>query len=344
MKGKRALEKIIHICFSDSAKGVLSYAVNKKNLIPGEKVIALQDDLSLGNIKGGINLDERISLGKIINEGNKFVYTYFNNLKETYSDFYTSLSKFKAGDIVYLWYGECGREFCGMLYTLELLKDKNLKIYTINVSDIVAARHSGHFVPKSVGELMGEQLDKYINIRNILDEQKHEQLLKDWVLLKEQSSMLRIYKDGKIIGVQDDYFDIDILKYTGGEYKKSARIVGYVLGYSKVMIFDDVIFWRIKELTRVGKLQYRGEFGSMIGMEIRITEKGLKHLSKNPEAMEFWMKNKLEIEKDILNRGINQGRFEEKINIAKKLLDVLEVEVIAEKTGLSINQIKNLSI
>ena len=35
------------------------------------------------------------------------------------------------------------------------------------------------------------------------------------------------------------------------------------------------------------------------------------------------------------------GRLEEKINIAKKLLDVLEIEVIAEKTGLTIGQVRN---
>ncbi|WP_265202481.1 MULTISPECIES: hypothetical protein [Clostridium] len=36
------------------------------------------------------------------------------------------------------------------------------------------------------------------------------------------------------------------------------------------------------------------------------------------------------------------GRLEEKISIAKKLLDVLEIEVIAEKTGLTIGQVRNL--
>lgn len=34
--------------------------------------------------------------------------------------------------------------------------------------------------------------------------------------------------------------------------------------------------------------------------------------------------------------------MEEKIDIAKKLMDILDIEVIAEKTGLTVMQVKNL--
>ena len=40
--------------------------------------------------------------------------------------------------------------------------------------------------------------------------------------------------------------------------------------------------------------------------------------------------------------GEKKGRKEEKIELAKKLLDVLEIEIIAKKTGLSIETIKKL--
>ena len=39
------MHKIIHICFSQSARGSLKYAVNKK-IIEGEKVISFYDDIS----------------------------------------------------------------------------------------------------------------------------------------------------------------------------------------------------------------------------------------------------------------------------------------------------------
>jgi predicted transposase/invertase (TIGR01784 family) len=43
-----------------------------------------------------------------------------------------------------------------------------------------------------------------------------------------------------------------------------------------------------------------------------------------------------------ITQGIEKGREKEKIAVAKKLLDVLEIEIIAKKTGLSIEVIKDL--
>ncbi len=43
-----------------------------------------------------------------------------------------------------------------------------------------------------------------------------------------------------------------------------------------------------------------------------------------------------------IKKGIEKGKKEEKIDIAKNLLDILDIETISLKTGLSINEIKRL--
>jgi len=43
-----------------------------------------------------------------------------------------------------------------------------------------------------------------------------------------------------------------------------------------------------------------------------------------------------------IRRGKEEGAREEKIEIAKKLLDVLDSETIAAKTGLTIDEIERL--
>ena len=65
---------------------------------------------------------------------------------------------------------------------------------------------------------------------------------------------------------------------------------------------------------------------------------------RDDNAIKFWEKRNrnTEEEKEIIEEYINMGKLEEKISIAKKLLDVLEIEVIAEKTGLTIGQVRNL--
>ncbi|MCX0402274.1 hypothetical protein LI017_17030, partial [Clostridium perfringens] len=47
-------------------------------------------------------------------------------------------------------------------------------------------------------------------------------------------------------------------------------------------------------------------------------------------------------ETSALNSAKREGIIEEKRNIAKSLLDVLDIETISKKTGLSIEEIKRL--
>ena len=60
--------------------------------------------------------------------------------------------------------------------------------------------------------------------------------------------------------------------------------------------------------------------------------------------MSIWENNEKSSEEKeyMMNRYIEDGRLEEKINIAKKLKDVLDAKTIADKTGLTIGQVKNL--
>ncbi|WP_353846637.1 DUF3658 domain-containing protein [Clostridium sp. ZBS4] len=56
------------------------------------------------------------------------------------------------------------------------------------------------------------------------------------------------------------------------EFTKSARIIGDVLENSEILISDEYIFWRVRELIKIGKINYRGNFNVMRLMEIRIAE------------------------------------------------------------------------
>jgi len=43
-----------------------------------------------------------------------------------------------------------------------------------------------------------------------------------------------------------------------------------------------------------------------------------------------------------IERRIEKGKLEEKLNLAKNLLDILDIDTISLKTGLSIKQIEEL--
>lgn len=337
---------IIHVCFSTIAGVDLKYAVKKKRLIEGKKIIVLGDDLSQGSIGNSIEVDERIDWWNSIDKEDEKIHSAENSyLKESYKKFYKKISKIKESDTVYFWYGECSSEFCGMMYTLELLKDKVSNIYLINVSDRI--EEDGTICTyKSVGEIIPEKLESFIKMKKKIEEEEFEHLLNQWNSLKSENSLLRVYEEGRVKSVDENYFDIDILKHTEKEFKKSARIIGTVMGASENRISDDYIFWRVQELVKSEMLEFKGTLGIMREMEIKITPKGLEYLSSYSEAILFWKNREADKQKEIeaISEAKKQGRMEEKISIAKKLMNVLDIEVIAEKTGLTLGQVKYLEV
>lgn len=339
------MNKIINICFSESSGGTFKHAISTKELPGNQKVIVFMDNLSQGLIKGGVNIHERINWYNIFKGEDPlkpFVYYDIDELKENYNEFYDNLSKMDSSDTLYLWYGS-SEEFCGMLYTLELLKDRKLNTYIIDVKEIVIKYKDIKFKARSTGEIIPKNIEKYAAAKRKLDSNEYRKFLDTWESLKQDNSILRVLKDGKVKSVDEDYFDIDILKYTSKEFRNPIRTIGEVLGKSEERISDEYIFWRIKELIKAGKIEHRGKF-SVIGMEIKITEEGLKYLSTDKDAMMIWEEDRKasEEEEETRNKYRQQGRMEERIDMAKKLKDILDVETIADKTGLSVDQIKNL--
>jgi Domain of unknown function (DUF1835)./Protein of unknown function. len=339
------MSKIIHIVFSESAEGSFKQAI-KKEYLKGDKLIALYDNLSNGVINDLKDIKSREDWWNELNGDENYFYCEIDEFEANYKKFYDDISKISDGDVVYLWYGHCNREICGMMYTIYLLKDKEINHYVINVSDKIIENNQGRiltYIANSASEIIPEKLVEYLKLARKIEVDEYKKLLNQWDELAKENSLLRSYINGNMESVSEDYFDIDILKFTNKEYRKSARTVGDVLGNTEPRITDDYIFWRIKELVKLDKIRFKGKFGVMREMEICITDEGLEDLSRNKEAIDFWNERKRANEKklEFINDIKEQGRLEEKIKIAKNLLDVLDVETIANKTGLTVGQINS---
>lgn len=74
-------------------------------------------------------------------------------------------------------------------------------------------------------------------------------------------------------------------------------------------------------------------------------DEALSLLYDEKEREEAKIKAEIEYaEEHGLNKGISEGIFEEKVNIAKKMLNKrIDIKEISEITGLSLEDIKNLS-
>jgi predicted transposase/invertase (TIGR01784 family) len=93
-----------------------------------------------------------------------------------------------------------------------------------------------------------------------------------------------------------------------------------------------------------------GELNEIMDIDgdIKRAEERLEYLSADPQTQELYFEREKAIHDQAniystgVNRGVAQGRLQEKIEIAKSLLDVLPVDIIAQKTGLTVEEINGL--
>lgn len=260
---------MIHVTFSDSS------AASVKHGIKGEKkVIHLRDNLSEGQIYKDVNYEVRkdwiTTIGN--DEEIEFLKEY---IIEGYENFFNDISKIRNEDKIYVWVGDNSLEQCGLMYFLTRL-NRYENVYIINVSTLTFNEGElNEFTPRAVGEIVAEKLNIIYNREATpLTPEKFYDFTSHWNTLIEENSTLRILKNGKVISVGEDFYDDDILKYTKqfskNEYVKSTRVIGHILGYSEDIISDSYLFWRIKELIKQGKLDYKGNQCSMRYLEIKI--------------------------------------------------------------------------
>ncbi|WP_102400707.1 DUF1835 domain-containing protein [Haloimpatiens massiliensis] len=264
------MKKIIHVCFSESTRASLKYALSTK-IIQGNKVIGFFDDLSSGPIYGEVKLGYRINWWKkIIKEHD---IDYIEYLKGNYYEFNKNISKMTSTDTIYFWIGNNALDLLSLMFTLEKINITLDNMYIVNVSEITFNKGLvNEFTPRCPGEIDPKRFSDFLSIKRKMENKPYKFILNNWNRIKEEEGNLRVYQDGEIVTVDEDYFDALILKYTSNEFTKSARVVGSTLGFSKDFISDSYIFWRIQELIKKGTIEYRGNFNIMREMEVRISK------------------------------------------------------------------------
>jgi hypothetical protein len=259
-------KEIIHICCSESARGSMKHAI-KTGLLKGKKAISHPDDLSNGPINDIINMKIRTDWFKniYIEEGS----VISEEIMDSYNKFNKEIMNLKDEDI-YLWFSNSATEICGMLHVLSMLEEKIQNVYTINVSEITYnTGKRNEYTSRVVGEVMIERLGEFIGIRQPMVLDRYSTLMLLWEELKRENSNLRVYEDKQVKSVQVDYFDDMILRYTYKKFMHSARTVGEVMGRAESYVSDTFIFWRVIELIRNGKVDYRGSLDTMRELEIK---------------------------------------------------------------------------
>ncbi|QZY54952.1 DUF1835 domain-containing protein [Crassaminicella profunda] len=264
------MDKFIHIVFGDSAAGTLRYFFKNNETEYKGEIINFREDYSIGPI---YEMDTEIGLKKRIRWFEKMfkqvcIEDYFEDIEKEFIDTYESIKNIDQDAKIIIWHGENTSDQVGIRYLATALKNKEL--YEVNISDSYIKDYNDNlYKMRAFGECSPEEINHLILTMKKLEKEKWNDFISDWEHLRKSKENLRILKD-EIIGVDESYYDQEILSNCTFNFKKAARIIGATMGKSDQLVGDTFIDYRVRKLIESGKIEYQGKLETMRDFEIRV--------------------------------------------------------------------------
>ncbi len=270
---------MVHIVFghlaADTLKDILKNAGRKK-----ERVITLEEMFSVGpilHLHNQIGLDARIDWMKnIMGKNNEECQEYFEAINQ--------IKHISEDQPILIWISENSSEQTGLRYVLYLMKDKANKIKIINTSkkyEELFSQHKIQYIVRYTGEIAPAKFqivyqeaekDKQLNPL----ERNHFEA--EWTNLAESWGTLRIWLNGRIQNVAEEYYDqymIEIVKKFHNqknteEYIKVPRIIGEMIGSLEQHLGAEFLEYRLKKLIKKGVFEVAGSIEDMRAYKIKL--------------------------------------------------------------------------
>lgn len=267
----------IHIAFDDSTAGSLRMMLRSK---PGEIVVTLSDNLMVGTLVDDQDFSRSFAARK-----DWFLARYSVSdadekksfLLESAVDWLNWPQQLMEWPCI-VWAGNAASEQLGLRRLLSLIRD-HPNVMVVNAVSI--HQHSNtNITYRGTFELDSDKLRTALDSKELVPLTPKEQAdyRADWKRLMKEEGVLRVLQGDVLRTVSESYFDDEIVKAAyriearNGFYKKSARLVGEVIGHGEWAVSDSYIEYRLRYLIQQGVFNYTGELDAMRNYSVSLVD------------------------------------------------------------------------
>ncbi|MEH7081740.1 DUF1835 domain-containing protein, partial [Neobacillus drentensis] len=253
----------VHLVSSQSTAGALRFGLDRP-----KTVIGFHDFFSIGPLW---KLDQKI--------GQDFRHEWLNeniNAEQDEYEFENNFSKtlLEIEDIpefvpIFIWTANNGNEQTGLRFMLHFLREKDNDIFLINTTEFHRQSidykdeklYSSMLHPQELKLLLEQALSA-----QPLSYQERNQFQKEWQHLAQSKEVLRLWKNGRVTCVPEDYFDALILKTIDHLHKeqqnkdfiRTGKVIAETMQQMDELVGDFYIEYRIRHLIYNGFLELKG--------------------------------------------------------------------------------------
>lgn len=268
-------ESVLHVTFGESAYGALRLALVKAGR--HEEVISLTDALNFGPIDSP-DLQKRFAWVE-----KEFGFEAHDGVDEAIRVFWKKFHSDKRHKV--LWTSRrSALEYCGFLECLWQLGDTPCSFIDLTDVKVVTRDQEGNLRPPAPAiclPYLGEETiirNGILDMAQPLSVEDRQRYHAIWKQLRTENAPFRVIGEEGIASAPITYFDGAVLSWVKGEWQKSARVIGEVMGEAwssnYIQVGDWVYFSRLQKLAEAGVVESRGDMSKMRFSEVRLPATG----------------------------------------------------------------------
>lgn len=160
----------------------------------------------------------------------------------------------EKGETIRIWYSDAPYSRCGFYSLCAMLQKYENEIHTVKLPEY-SVRTDSVFMYKNWGEVAAEELAAFLPGEKILSKEEIRMYAIWWSELVEDNSPLRAMVNGRLVGVQEDFYDFAIWKKLTKEPIKEVRLIENILGNYQLSVSDWWFATRIEHFIRQEKIR-----------------------------------------------------------------------------------------
>jgi hypothetical protein len=256
---------MIHIVFQEADINVLQQAIELDEALAGSIEI-VRDDYAVGpiqNIYEPEGYQERRAWWQQQIEASPYNAEQLMNLVDDrmlVHNLKKSLDE-NEKEVLWIWMGQNQHDVCGYYWLISQLKEYQGRVYVLYLNNLPFINEKGLiFYPIALHEIQPKEFIKAKKLNRAVTLSEFEVDPDEWARLCTENAMIRLLEGGKkIVSVDADFFDKDILSNLGNEWQKGNRALTNILGKMKIKTGDVFILGRMRILAQLEKIEMNGD-------------------------------------------------------------------------------------
>jgi hypothetical protein len=256
---------MIHIVFQEADINVLQQAIELDEALVGSIEI-VRDDYAVGpiqNIYEPEGYQERRAWWQQQIEASPYNAEQLMNLVDDRMLVHNLKKALDENEkeVLWIWMGQNQHDVCGYYWLISQLKEYQGRAYVLYLNNLPFINEKGLiFYPTALHEIQPKEFIKAKKLNRAVTLSEFEVDPDEWARLCTENAMIRLLEGGKkIVSVDADFFDKDILSNLGNEWQKGNRALSNILGKMKIKTGDVFILGRIRILAQLEKIEMNGD-------------------------------------------------------------------------------------